>query len=100
MHTCNKEQRLRFLPRVGKALAHPARARILELLAQGERCGCEIAPQVGLDPSVVSRHLALLAGSGLVRSRRDGVRLMWRLADERVLGILDELGALAEGAWL
>ena len=70
----------RELAAIGKALAHPARVELLRLLADGERCGCEFVPVLGLDPSVISRHLAALARAGLIVSRRDGVRILWRLA--------------------
>lgn len=86
---------------IGKALAHPARVRMLRLLADGERCGCEFAPILQIDPSVVSRYLAVLARAGLVASRRDGVRVMWRLIDSSVLDILqqvEDLAATREGA--
>ena len=86
---------------IGKVLAHPARVQMLRLLADGERCGCEFAPILNLDPSVVSRYLAVLARAGLVTSRRDGVRVMWRLTDPTVLEVLDHMEALAatrEGA--
>lgn len=76
---------------LGQALSHPARVRILAILAQGERCGCELAPLLGLDPSVVSRHLNLLARAGLVSSRRDGVRVLWRLASLEVWETLKSL---------
>ncbi|MFO8034181.1 MAG: metalloregulator ArsR/SmtB family transcription factor [Candidatus Bipolaricaulota bacterium] len=96
MQYCNELQLPVTLIDVGKALSHPVRLRMLELLAHGECCGCEIAPQVGLDPSVVSRHLALLARGGLVRSRRDGARLMWSLASEEIAALLDRLGSCSE----
>ena len=86
---------------IGKALAHPARVKMLRLLADGERCGCEFAPILQIDPSVVSRYLAVLARAGLVTSRRDGVRVMWRLTDPTVLEVLEHMEALAatrEGA--
>ena len=86
---------------IGKALAHPVRVKMLRLLADGERCGCEFAPILQIDPSVVSRYLAVLARAGLVTSRRDGVRVMWRLMDPTVLEVLDHMEALAatrEGA--
>jgi len=82
------------LAAIGKALAHPARVELLRLLADGERCGCEFVPVLGLDPSVVSRHLAVLARAGLIVSRRDGVRILWRLARPdlpRVLSCLAQL---------
>ena len=86
---------------IGKALAHPVRVKMLRLLADGERCGCEFAPILQIDPSVVSRYLAVLARAGLVTSRRDGVRVMWRLIDPSVLDVLEQMEAMTatrEGA--
>ena len=80
---------------VGKALSHPLRERMLWLLADGERCGCEFAPELGVDPSVVSRSFAMLERAGLVTSRRDGVRVLWSLADPELLELLERLAALA-----
>lgn len=37
---------------VGKALSHPLRERMLWMLREGERCGCEFAPEIGVDPSI------------------------------------------------
>jgi DNA-binding transcriptional ArsR family regulator len=79
---------------IGKALAHPIRVRMLHLLADGERCGCEFAPELGVDPSIVSRYLAVLARAGLVTSRREGVRVMWSLADPELLDVLERLAEL------
>jgi DNA-binding transcriptional ArsR family regulator len=76
---------------IGKALSHPLRERMLWMLGDGERCGCEFAPELGVDPSVVSRFLGLLERAGLVTSRRDGVRVMWRLTDRAVLEALEQL---------
>jgi len=79
---------------VGKALSHPLRERMLWLLADRERCGCEFAPELGVDPSVVSRYLAVLERAGLVTSRREGVRVVWKLADPQVLDVLEQLAKL------
>lgn len=79
---------------VGKALAHPLRERMLWLLADGERCGCEFAPELGVDASIVSRYFALLERAGLVTSRRQGVRVMWSLADPQLLDVLEQLADL------
>ena len=80
---------------IGKALAHPLRERMLRMLADGERCGCEFAPLLGIDPSMVSRYLTVLERAGLVVSRREGVRVMWRLADPELLELLEKLAELA-----
>ncbi len=79
---------------VGKALSHPLRERMLWMLGEGERCGCEFAPELGVDPSIVSRYLAVLERAGLLTSRREGVRVMWQLADPQLLEVLEQLAEL------
>jgi rhodanese-related sulfurtransferase len=69
---------------VGAALGSGRRAEIVDLLAQGERSVEEIAAEVGQSAASTSHHLRLLARSGLARSRRDGNRVFYRLASERV----------------
>lgn len=81
---------------VGKALAHPLRERMLWMLGDGERCGCEFAPELAVDPSIVSRYLATLERAGLVISRREGVRVMWQLADPQLLDVLGQLAMLTQ----
>lgn len=76
---------------IGKALSHPLREQMLRLLAEGERCGCEFAPELGVDASIVSRYLAVLERAGLVTSCRDGVRVMWSLVNPELLDVLDRL---------
>ena len=80
---------------VAKALASPVRVRILKVLEEGERCGCELVPLLELDPSVVSRHLAILFRAGLVVSRREGVRILWRLASPEIPRLLRCIESLA-----
>jgi len=69
---------------VAAALASGRRAEIVDLLAQGERSVEEIARETGQSVAATSHHLRLLARSGLARSRRDGRRIYYRLASERV----------------
>ena len=85
---------------IGQALAHPIRIRILRPLEGGELCSCEIAPYFELDQSGISRHLNALRRAGLVRSRRDGVRIYWRISDPRVaklLRLVEEIGETERG---
>ena len=70
--------------RVGKALANPARLELLDLLAQGERSVEELAAAAGMKVSNTSAQLRALAAAGLVTTRRDGVRVCYRLAGEEV----------------
>ena len=72
------------LASVAAALASGRRAEIVDLLAQGERSVEEIAVETGQSVSATSHHLRMLATSGLARSRRDGRRIYYRLASDRV----------------
>jgi rhodanese-related sulfurtransferase len=69
---------------VAQALGSGRRAEIVDVLAQGERSVDEVAGEIGQSRANTSQHLRLLARSGLVRSRRDGARVVYRLAGERV----------------
>jgi rhodanese-related sulfurtransferase len=69
---------------VAAALGSGRRAEIVDVLAQGERSVEDVASQVGQSVASTSHHLRLLAKSGLARSRRDGTRVFYRLASERV----------------
>lgn len=77
------------------ALAHPNRIRILELLREGPRCNCEIAPGLGLEQSNLSRHLKILVQAGILLSWKDGLRVNFRVADGRIFKLLDLATALA-----
>ncbi len=63
---------LRDTLRITKALADVQRVRILMLLQGGELCVCQIMEVLGLAPSTVSKHLALLHAAGLVEVRKEG----------------------------
>ncbi len=66
------------------ALADATRFRILESLARGELCVCDLADVVGVSQSATSHQLRLLRDRGLVAHRRDGQRAVYRLADDHV----------------
>jgi rhodanese-related sulfurtransferase len=72
------------LASVAQALGNGRRAEIVDLLAQGERSVEEIANEIDQSVANTSQHLQVLARSGLVRSRREGTRIFYRLASERV----------------
>jgi DNA-binding transcriptional ArsR family regulator len=73
-----------------KALAQPTRLRIPELLAEGERCVWEIQPAVEGEQSNISKHPAFLRSRGLVVGDRQRMRVMYRLADPRVINLIRE----------
>ncbi len=72
-----------------KALAHPARVRILEALRERKRCACNLAPELGIEQSNFSRHIAALKTAGLIRSWKEGVSVFFTIADQRVIDLLD-----------
>jgi rhodanese-related sulfurtransferase/DNA-binding MarR family transcriptional regulator len=69
---------------VAQALGSGRRAEIVDVLAQGERSVEEIATEIGQSIANTSHHLQLLLRAGLVRSRRDGTRIYYSLASDRV----------------
>ncbi len=76
---------------VGKALANPARLELLDLLAQGERSVEELAGTAAMKVSNTSAQLRALAAAGLVTSRRDGVRIYYRLASAEVSALVGQV---------
>ncbi|HEU5277824.1 MAG TPA: metalloregulator ArsR/SmtB family transcription factor [Gaiellaceae bacterium] len=72
------------LASVAQALGSGRRAEIIDVLAQGERSVEEIAVEISQSVANTSQHLQVLARAGLVRSRRDGTRVIYRLASDQV----------------
>jgi rhodanese-related sulfurtransferase/DNA-binding HxlR family transcriptional regulator len=73
---------------VAQALGSGRRAEIVDLLAQGERSVEEIANEISQSVANTSQHLHVLARAGLVRTRREGTRVFYRLASDRVGDLL------------
>lgn len=72
-----------------KALAHPFRLRLLEELAREEECVCHLSALFDKPQPYVSQQLAELRDADLLQDRRDGQRVFYRLADDRVLLLLN-----------
>ncbi|MDP1877830.1 MAG: metalloregulator ArsR/SmtB family transcription factor [Actinomycetota bacterium] len=81
--------------RAGKALSSPKRLELLDLLAQGERTVESLASSAGLGLSTASQHLQALKDSGLVRARRDGTFMRYRLAGDDVARLFALLRTVA-----
>jgi DNA-binding transcriptional ArsR family regulator len=71
-----------------KALAHPARIRALEVLAEGERTVGELQPLVGIESSHLSQQLGVLRRAGLVTSRKEGSSVHYAIRDPLVAELL------------
>jgi ArsR family transcriptional regulator, arsenate/arsenite/antimonite-responsive transcriptional repressor len=64
--------------RVAKALAHPSRLLILDAIADGEKCVCELTALVDADQSTVSKHLSILKQAGIIADRKEGPKTFYR----------------------
>lgn len=72
-----------------KALAEPARLLILNALRQGDASVTEIIEETGLGQANASKHLQMLHALGFVSRRRDGLRMVYGLADPDVFKLCD-----------
>jgi rhodanese-related sulfurtransferase len=82
--------------RIGHAFASPRRLELLDLLAQGERSVEELATEASLPIANTSQHLRLLHQAELVATRRDGTRVLYRLASFEVFRLWQTLRTTAE----
>ena len=77
-----------------KAIAQPTRLKILYFLKGGERCACEIIPNMKEDQSNISRHLTHMKDAGILESRKEGVSVYYKIKDRRIfhlLSLVDEM---------
>ena len=89
------EPRLTDLAELAKALAHPARIAILELLAEKQQCICgELVDELPLAQASVSRHLKALKEAGLIKGEVDGPKSCYCLDREKLEAFQAEITAL------
>jgi len=84
------------LARVGKALSHGNRLELLDFVAQGPRSVDELASMTRLSVANASKHLQELRRAGLVRARKEGLRVFYELAGSDVVALIAALGHVAE----
>ena len=89
--------RLRQRAEVFKALGHPDRLRIVDDLARGERCVCDLVKSVGSSWSTVSRHLSVLKSAGVVTDEKRGLQVFYTVALPCVPSFMDCLDAARNG---
>ncbi|MDH5516788.1 MAG: metalloregulator ArsR/SmtB family transcription factor [Gammaproteobacteria bacterium] len=82
--------------RVGKALSHANRLELLEFIAQGERSVDDLSKVSGLSVANTSQHLQHLRQAGLVSSRKQGLKVFYRLSGDDVIQLLDTVRGVAE----
>jgi rhodanese-related sulfurtransferase/DNA-binding transcriptional ArsR family regulator len=81
--------------RIGRALGNPHRVELLDVLAQGERSVEVLAARTAISVGLASAHLQALRRAGLVGSRRDGTRILYRLAGDNVYELLAAVRTVA-----
>jgi len=81
---------------IGQALGSPKRLELLELLNQCEKSVETLATNTSMSIANTSQHLQILRNSGLVETRRKGVRIFYRLADDSVHALVSSVKRVAE----
>jgi ArsR family transcriptional regulator len=71
-----------------RALAHPARIRVLEILSEGESSVGELQPRVGIESSHLSQQLGVLRRAGVVTTRKEGSSVIYALRDPETATLL------------
>src|SRR4051812_16288678 len=71
-----------------KAMGHPLRIRVLELLAERERSVSSLAQEIDVEQPALSQQLGVLRRAGFVVARREGVNVIYALADPRIEELL------------
>lgn len=77
-----------------KALADETRLRILKLLERREMCVCEVMVALGLTQPTASHHLGILENAGLVKKRKDGKWVFYRIIAPELVESMHKLGVL------
>lgn len=71
-----------------KAVAHPLRLRIIELLEDKEMCVSDLIKALGTKPAITSQQLVLMKDRGVLASRRDGSRVYYRVSNPNVVQVI------------
>jgi ArsR family transcriptional regulator len=77
-----------------RALMHPTRLAILDLLRQGEQCVCHLEAHLGKRQAYISQQLMVLREAGLVVDERERLNVYYRVRDMRVFALLDTARAM------
>jgi ArsR family transcriptional regulator len=89
-----REDRALAAANILRAIAHPLRLRVLCAVSKGEACVQDILEKVGTSQSNVSQHLALLRKKGVLYARKDGNRVFYGIADQRIMHLMHEMHGL------
>jgi ArsR family transcriptional regulator len=79
-----------------KALGHPTRLAIVEMLAKGEKCVCEINERITADHSTISKHLSILKNAGILSDRKQGLNVYYKLEVTCVMNFIGCITSVIE----
>ncbi len=82
------EKTAEHVAEVLKALAHPIRLQIVELLEDGEMCVGDIVKALGEKQAITSQQLNMMKDKGVLSSRRDGAKVFYRIENKNVIRLL------------
>ena len=71
-----------------KTLSHPVRIKVLHCLEKGELCVCDIIEKLDIEQSNLSQHLGILKKQGLIDSRKDGQKVIYRIIYKSVMDVI------------
>lgn len=80
--------------RIYKALAHPIRIKIVRMLRDGPQCVCILNENVEFSQSNLSQHLKILKDAGILKTEKDGIRILYSIKDEEVKNLLETTGKI------
>lgn len=83
--------RVQGVAMIFKALADDTRAKVVYALSQAELCVCDVAALIGGTKATASYHLRLLSHMGLAKYRKDGKLVYYRLADQHIGNLVQEV---------
>ncbi len=79
-----------------KALGNPVRLQIVDYLAAGEQCQCDIFPKFGLAQSTISAYLTKMVKAGILSYRKDGTRKLYSIASQEIMKIVEYIKSIAD----
>lgn len=74
---------------IAKAIGHPVRVAVIDFLKGGEQCVCDIAAKVGSERTNLSKHLSVMVAAGVLDSRKEGLKVFYRIKTPCILRFLD-----------
>ena len=90
-HAPLSEQAMELVAARFRVLGEASRLKLIHALDDGERCVTELTEATGLTQANVSRHLQTLTEAGILRRRKDGLRVLYSIADPGIFNLCDHV---------